>query len=229
MTIIKYTDLGLIDYKIAWEKQKELFADVLESKNNHDKSPLNYLIFCEHKHVYTLGKSGKPDNLLIDDKMLSEKAIDFYQTDRGGDITYHGPGQIVGYPIINLESMKLGVKEYVHLIEDSIILTLKNYDIEAERLDYATGVWIDTNNPLKVRKICAIGVKVSKFITMHGFAFNISTDLNFFSMINPCGFIDKGVTSLEKELGRKVELNDVKKVLLKNISEIFNAKIKLID
>ncbi|MFA6923355.1 MAG: lipoyl(octanoyl) transferase LipB [Bacteroidales bacterium] len=221
MSII-FKDLGLIDYKKAWALQEELFNKVLEAKLSKEKSEsVNYLLFCEHPHVYTLGKSGEKNNLLIDHIQLKAKNATFYKTNRGGDITYHGPGQIVGYPILNLENFKLGVKSYIFNLEEAIINTLKEYGIEASRLAGATGVWLDIDVKTRVRKICAIGVRVSRYVTMHGFAFNINTDLSYFNYINPCGFIDKGVTSMEKELNKKIDIEEVKNVLKEKIYKVF--------
>jgi lipoyl(octanoyl) transferase len=222
MNDIRYYDSGLFAYQQAWDFQEELFQKVLEAKNNESSEGLNYLIFCEHPHVYTLGKSGSENNLLIDHLQLMAKNAEFFKINRGGDITYHGPGQLVGYPIINLEQFKMGVKEYVHNIEEAIICTLKEFDISATRLTGATGVWLDVDTP-RVRKICAIGVRVSRSITMHGFAFNINTDLNYFNFINPCGFTDKAVTSLEKELGKKMNFEAVKDRVKHHFGIIFNA------
>jgi lipoyl(octanoyl) transferase len=231
MTIVKYKDLGLISYKDAWDFQEKIFDENLKIKaanrENHDNiiAPENHLFFCEHPHVYTLGKSGSEDNLLLNFIQLQAKNAEFFKTNRGGDITYHGPGQIVGYPIIDLEQFDLGIKDYIYKIEESIISFLKEFDIKAERLDGATGVWLDTDNA-KARKICAIGVKASRHITMHGFAFNINTDLDYFNYINPCGFTDKSVTSLEKELGIKQDFNEMKKLLKMKISKVFQFDYK---
>ncbi|MDA3780834.1 MAG: lipoyl(octanoyl) transferase LipB [Bacteroidales bacterium] len=182
------------------------------------------VLFCEHPHVYTLGKSGQQNNLLVNDEFLRKINAKYYKINRGGDITYHGPGQIVGYPIIDLEKFNLQVKQYIAKLEDSIIYTLKEYNIESGRISGSTGVWLDGESS-KARKICAIGVKASRFITMHGFAFNINTDLQYFNHINPCGFLDKGVTSLEKELGKKVDIEDVKDKLKVNMQKVFGMKI----
>ncbi len=225
MSNIFVKDLGLIGYQDAWDFQKAMHAEVMKNKlSSNEKEPANYLLFCEHPHVYTLGKSGSESNLLINSIQLMAKDASFVKTDRGGDITYHGPGQIVGYPILDLESLDIGVKEYVHRIEETIIQTLKEYSIKSERLEGATGVWLDTNTK-NVRKICAIGVKVSRAITMHGFAFNINTDLSYFNYINPCGFTDKSVTSLEKELGGKQDVEKVKTILKAKFAEVFGVKI----
>ena len=222
---IKFRDLVLIEYKKAWDFQEKLFKESLELKSQNKEIP-NYLLFCEHPNVYTIGKSGSENNLLLNNFELQKKGVSFFKTNRGGDITYHGPGQIVGYPIINLEAFSLGVKQYIFQLEEVIILTLKNYNINAERLEGATGVWIDTHNKLKARKICAIGVKASRWITMHGFAFNVNTDLSYYNYINPCGFTDKGVTSMEKELGKKVDFAEVKSLVKENFFKLFNQGLK---
>jgi lipoyl(octanoyl) transferase len=223
----KFQDWGLIEYGDAWDKQRKLWDEVKESKysNNDKKSKINYLIFCEHPHVYTLGKNGHDENLLIPENFLNKIGAKYFHIDRGGDITYHGPGQIVGYPIIDLEVFGLGVKSYIYSIEETIIKFLDKYGIKADRLEGATGVWLDPDTP-KARKICAIGVKVSRWITMHGFAFNINTDLNYFSYINPCGFQDKGVTSMAKELGRPLDFEEVKKELAAEFEKVFGHKLE---
>jgi lipoyl(octanoyl) transferase len=209
---IIFQDLGIIEYKEAWDYQEKLFAEKLKKKMSGE--PVNnHLLFCEHPHVYTLGKSGSENNLLVNNQMLKKLNVSFFKTNRGGDITYHGPGQIVGYPILDLENFGLGVKSYIELLEESIIHVLKEFEITGERLDGATGVWLDTKVPGRARKICAIGVKASRHITMHGFAFNVNTNLKFFEMINPCGFTDKAVTSLEKELGKKLKFQEVKEMV----------------
>lgn len=224
MTDIKYSDWGLIDYKDAWEKQEKIFDKKVSEKINNGKSRIEQdFIICEHPHVYTLGKNGERNNLLIDEEFLKKINATYYKTNRGGDITYHGFGQIVGYPILDIEELGLSLKNYIWTIEEMVILTMKEYNISCERLEGATGVWIDTNSP-KVRKICAIGVKASRYITMHGFALNVNTDLNYFNYINPCGFVDKGVTSMEKELGKKIEVEEVKKKLYSNFLKLVNKK-----
>ncbi len=212
----KFSDWGLVDYKIAWDKQQQIFDSVVEYKKNKQGNPPNELVFCEHPHVYTLGKNGNRSNLLIQDDFLKQIDATYYQTDRGGDITYHGPGQIVGYPILDLEEAGLSLREYIFNLEEGIIEVLAEYNIESTRLEGATGVWLDVNKS-NTRKICAIGVRASRYVTMHGFAFNINTDLNYFSYINPCGFVDKGVTSLSKELRRIVDINEVKLKLKKSL------------
>jgi lipoyl(octanoyl) transferase len=212
-TNIQYIDWKFIDYKEAWDKQKKLFAELIELKsdfvNPNKEGIVQRFILCEHPHVYTLGRNGQVNNMLINDEFMKRINALFYRIDRGGDITYHGPGQIVGYPILDLQQLHLSLKEYVNLIEEMIILTLKDYHIDASRMQGATGVWLDANTN-NARKICAIGIRASRYVTMHGFAFNINTDLSYFSYINPCGFIDKGVTSLSKELQRNLEMEEVK-------------------
>ena len=223
---VKFIDLGEIDYKEAWNYQEELFNEIVEGKkqsnNNDNSSQQNYLLFCEHPHVYTLGKSGEQNNLLISDEFLKKINATYYKINRGGDITYHGPGQIVGYPILDLEDFDLTVKKYIYSLEEAIINLLKEYNIYGSRLDGGTGVWLDVDNPSKARKICAIGVRASKFVTMHGFAFNVNTDLNYFNYINPCGFTDKGVTSMQKELGNELNINEIKNKLKGHIKKELN-------
>ncbi|MCD6112399.1 MAG: lipoyl(octanoyl) transferase LipB [Bacteroidales bacterium] len=229
---VKFEDLKSIDYKEAWDYQKKLFNEIAEVKIANMKKPAeqieetkNYLLFCEHPHVYTLGKHGSEKNLLVDAIQLQAKDATFYKIDRGGDITYHGPGQIVGYPIIDLNNFSLGIRDYIFNIEESIILTLKEYNINAERLKGATGVWLDTHDKSKTRKICAIGVKSSHWITMHGFAFNVNTNLDYFNYINPCGFVDKGVTSMQKEISKKIDFEEVKLKLKNNIARVFGMTL----
>ncbi len=214
-----YKDLGTIDYKEAWYYQEKLLSGIVSQKLSGmpPERRNNYVLFCEHPHVYTMGKSGKENNLLINDTLLGSINATYYKINRGGDITYHGPGQIVGYPVLDLDVLSIGVRSYIEKLENAIISTLDQYSIKADRLKGATGVWLDTKTPGKTRKICAIGVRVSRSVTMHGFAFNVNTDLNYFSYINPCGFIDKGVTSMQKELGKEVPVDDIKKVLLNNL------------
>lgn len=226
-----FRDLGIIDYKEAWDKQEQLFEEVVAAKLYNREYPeatktvVNHLLFCEHPHVFTLGKSGAPSNLLITDELLEKIDAKFYKINRGGDITYHGPGQIVGYPIFDLEALRLGIKEYIHLLEEALIATLADLGIAGHRLEGATGVWLDVDQPLKARKISAIGVRASRFVTMHGFAFNVNTNLDYFRHINPCGFIDKGVTSLEKELGAPQSMEAVKALLLKKLSAAFGLSL----
>lgn len=224
MISVDFEDLGTIDYKEAWDYQEELFQESLKKKGKAENVD-NHLLFCEHPHVYTLGKSGDQNNLLLNEKLLASKEATFYKINRGGDITYHGPGQIVGYPIIDIEQFNISVKEYIYKIEQVIINTLNNYNIFAERLEGATGVWLEIKSPAKTRKICAIGVKASRYITMHGFAFNVNTNLDYFSYINPCGFTDKSVTSMKKELGRELDIEEVKSNLLNEMQKEFKFRI----
>ena len=215
-----YEDLKTIDYGKAWEYQEQLFSKTINHKiNNLDTD--SRLLFCEHPHTITIGKHGKLENLLFDEQYLKDKNVSLFKIDRGGDITYHGPGQLVGYPIFDLESFRIGLRQYIHNLEEAIIRLLKSFNIESERLASAAGVWLDTTDPRRTRKIAAIGVRSSRFVTMHGFALNVNTDLSYFSLINPCGFVDKGVTSMEKELGRKVDMEEVKDKLRNIIEEIF--------
>lgn len=226
-----FQDLESADYKKTWEYQEKLFNNILEQKletpagKGSNSLRAGYLLFCEHPHVYTLGKSGAENNLLINQSFLKKINAGYYKIDRGGDITYHGPGQIVGYPIFDLESFEIGIRKYIYNLEEAIILTLSYYGLEASRVKSASGVWLDTATPEKSRKICAIGVRASRHVTMHGFAFNINTDLKYFNYINPCGFTDKGVTSIEKELGEKQDLNKVKEILKSNLSSVFRMEL----
>jgi len=216
MVKIQYIDWGVIDYKQAWNRQIALFNPLVELKSSfktEDYAEIEQrFIVCEHPHVYTLGKHGQTNNMLINNEFMEKINATYYHIDRGGDITYHGYGQIVGYPILDLEALGLSLKGYVHIIEEMVIQTLAEYGIYAARLQGATGVWLDAlgENP---RKIAAIGIRSSRYITMHGFAFNINTDLTYFSYINPCGFVDKGVTSLSKELQRPIDMEEVKRKL----------------
>lgn len=232
--IVDFEDLGLIDYKEAWDYQTQLFDAIIKTKienrkfeGKHTPKPtFNKLIFCEHPHVYTLGKSGSEKNLLINEKQMQEERISYYKINRGGDITYHGPGQIVGYPIFDLDHFFTDIHKYLRFLEEAVILTLNEYGIEAGRIDGLTGVWLDIDNEDKARKICALGVKCSRWVTMHGFAFNVNTDLNLFNNIVPCGIDDKAVTSMEKELGKKVDIKEVKNKLLVNLANIFDFDLK---
>ncbi|MFA6805975.1 MAG: lipoyl(octanoyl) transferase LipB [Bacteroidales bacterium] len=222
MTNLNYIDWGLIDYKEAWDKQELIFNKKVSTKiNNSSNSIKQDFIFCEHPHVYTLGQHGEKNNLLINDEFLKKINATYYKTNRGGDITYHGFGQIVGYPILDIEVLNLSLKNYIWTIEEMVILTMSGYGIICERMDGATGVWIDSKEK-NARKICAIGVKASRYITMHGFALNVNTDLSYFSHINPCGFMDKGVSSMEKEIGNKIDTEEVKQKLFKLFVELIN-------
>ncbi|MDR1745654.1 MAG: lipoyl(octanoyl) transferase LipB [Tannerella sp.] len=214
-----FQDLGRIEYTKALTIQTTAFEAILAAKARGEKCE-NKLFFCEHEPVITLGKNGLPSNLLISEKHLKDKGISFYPTNRGGDITYHGPGQITGYPVFDLETFGMGLRQYIETLEEIIIRLLDMYGIHGERLAGATGVWLDTQTA-RARKICAIGVRSSRFVTMHGFALNVSTDLRAFSLIHPCGFTDKGVTSLAMELNRAIDIEDVKIRLRKIFNEIF--------
>jgi lipoyl(octanoyl) transferase len=225
---VLYQDVGLKDYKETWDYQTEIFNKLVNNKKSSKEAAGNSikdlngtLIFVEHPHVYTLGKSGSENNLLLDYIQLRAKDASFYKIDRGGDITYHGPGQIVGYPIFDLEEMNIGLKEYIYRLEESIIRSVGELGLTAARLEGGTGVWFDPDINGKARKICAIGVRASRYVTMHGFAFNVNTDLSYFNNINPCGFTDKGVTSLEKELGCRQDAEIVKNIVKRNIQEVF--------
>lgn len=220
MNELEYVDWGLIPYAEAYEKQKALFETAIERKMAHEPVR-NTVIFCEHPHVITIGKHGLDANLLFPEADLKEEHVELFRVDRGGDITYHGPGQLVGYPILDLESLHLGLKEYIYRMEEAIIRLLAEYAIQGEHFAGATGVWIEPEYQGKARKICAIGVKSSRYVTMHGFALNVSTDLNYFNLINPCGFKDKGVTSMEKELDREIDMEEVKKISF----QLFSASI----
>lgn len=223
-----FEDLGLRDYKEIWDYQEYFFEKIVASKGSAGRSDKdsesdleNRLIFVEHPHVYTLGKSGSENNMLLDYIQLQARDASFHKIDRGGDITYHGPGQIVGYPIFDLEPFGLRLKEYIYKLEESVIGTLKQYNILGDRLEGATGVWLDKDIEGRARKICAIGVRASRYVTMHGFAFNVNTNLEYFNYINPCGFTDKGVTSLQKELGTTPDIDEVKSRLKNSLQDVF--------
>ena len=227
-----FRDLGLIDYQEAWDYQERIFAETvaLKIKNRNlppaDQSPTpNYLLFLEHPHVYTLGKSGKQENLLLDESQLDANEAKFYKINRGGDITYHGPGQLVGYPILDLDNFFTDIHRYLRLLEESVILTLAEYGILAGRIDGLTGVWLDHIEQKNPRKICALGVKSSRWITMHGFAFNINANLSYFGHIIPCGIDDKAVTSLQQELGREIPMLEVKDKMKRHISSLFEMEL----
>ncbi|MBL0741613.1 lipoyl(octanoyl) transferase LipB [Chryseolinea lacunae] len=226
------TDLGLIDYKEAWDYQSSLFEKILAIKaGNRDlpehlhKATDNFLLFCQHPHVYTLGKSGKENNFLLKEDELKNLDASYYHINRGGDITYHGPGQIVGYPVIDLENFFTDIHQYMRFLEEAVILTLKEYDVEAGRIPGLTGVWIDYTQDHKARKICALGVKTSRWVAMHGFALNVNPDLSYFNHIIPCGITDKAVTSLQQELGRPVDVIEVQGMLQKHIARLFEMEI----
>tara|TARA_R110002126_G_scaffold122273_2_gene263941 strand:+ start:799 stop:1515 length:717 start_codon:yes stop_codon:yes gene_type:complete len=227
---VQLQDLGLKDYKETWDFQEKLFKEIidLKIKNRREERAVdtpNYLIFVEHPHVYTLGKSGDISNLLVDEKALEEKDASFYKINRGGDITYHGPGQIVGYPILDLDNFFTDIHKYLRFLEEMVILTLADYGLKAERSKGETGVWLDVGTPF-ARKICAMGVRASRWVTMHGFALNVNADLGYFDLMIPCGIKGKAVTSLNVELGKKeVDMNKVKERLLSHFSSLFEAEI----
>ena len=225
---VNVRDLGLIDYKEAWDYQENLFKKAIDLKianrnGETEEIPENHLLFCQHPHVFTLGKSGNQENLLLNHEQLDEHEAAFYKINRGGDITYHGPGQLVVYPIFDLEQFFTDIHKYMRFLEEAVIFTLKDYGIESGRVEGLTGVWIDGDTK-QARKICAMGVKSSRWVTMHGIGFNINTDLNFFSHIIPCGIDDKAVTSMEKELGEKIAMEEVKSQLRKQMELIFGFK-----
>jgi lipoyl(octanoyl) transferase len=220
---IQFQNWGLIEYNQAWKKQEEIFNQQIALKSN-ELHTANHLILCQHPHVYTMGKSGDDQNLLLNYIQLQAKNASFVKTNRGGDITYHGPGQIVGYPIFDLSNFNLGLKQYIWLLEEAIIRTLAYYKIASQRLEGATGVWLDVGKP-QCRKICAIGVRSSKYITMHGFALNVNTQLEYFQYINPCGFVDKGVSSMAKELNQIIDIQDVECRLQDAILRLFRVHI----
>ncbi len=222
MNQLIFEDLKLIRYKNAWDYQINLFDSMLTNKNAEIKNNSHYLLFCEHPHVFTIGKHGNQSNLLVNSEKLESEGIEFFHIDRGGDITYHGPGQLVVYPIFDLDEFGINTREYVYRLEESVIQTLNYFSIYAERLPGAAGIWLDPQINGKSRKICAIGVKSSRRITMHGLALNVTTDLSYFNYLNPCGFIDKGVSSIQAELGKPVDLEIIKSILKENLLAQFN-------
>lgn len=226
----QFIDLGLIDYQQAWDYQTDLFNKTLDIKKQNRDLPIdqqqvtpNYLIFCEHPHVFTLGKSGEEKNLLVPKEGLAEISASYYHINRGGDITYHGPGQIVVYPIFDLENFFTDIHQYMRLLEESVIQTLKEFGIESGRIKGLTGVWLGEGE--QARKICALGVKSSRWVTMHGLAFNVNTNLTYFDYIVPCGIDDKAVTSVAKELGGQVHMRSVKDQLLKKLESLFELQL----
>ena len=234
-----FEDLGIMNYKDAWDYQEELLKKNLEIKSEARKaeslqpsalslpqpSTINYLLFCEHPSVYTLGKSGHIENVLLTEQEMDEKEVQFFRTNRGGDITFHGLQQLVGYPILDLEKFKIGVSKYLYDLEEVIMLTIAEYGIKGDRSEGETGVWIDPGRPGLERKICAMGIRCSRWITMHGFALNVNTDLSYFNNIIPCGIANKKVTSIEKELGHKVDLEEVKEKAKMNFEKVFGATL----
>lgn len=224
--VVYFESLGQVDYKEAWDYQEKLFNETIQKKialRNGEEvgSTQNYLLFCEHPHVYTLGKSGHLDHLLLSEEKLEENEATFYKINRGGDITYHGPGQLVAYPIFDLDLFFPDIHKYMRFLEEAVILTLKEFGIEGSRLDGMTGVWLEPDTA-RARKICAMGVKSSRWVTMHGIGFNVNTDLTYFSHIVPCGIQDKAVTSMKQELGKEVEMEQVQQVLKEKLSTVFS-------
>jgi lipoyl(octanoyl) transferase len=229
---VEFRDLGNMDYQEAWTYQENLFADIVAQKIQNRNLPEaeqaitpNYLLFVEHPHVYTLGKSGKPEHLLLDEEGLASNQATYYKINRGGDITYHGPGQLVGYPILDLDQFFTDIHRYLRYLEEAIILTLAEYDVPAGRIEGLTGVWLDHDTLKNPRKICALGVKSSRWVTMHGFAFNLNVDLSYFGHIVPCGIDDKAVTSLHLELGRQVDVQEVKEKVKKHLAALFEMNL----
>jgi lipoyl(octanoyl) transferase len=230
---VHFINWGLIDYQEAWDKQENLFKEKVDLKfanrqlpeESEKTVPQNHLIFCEHPHVYTLGKSGSVDHLLVNETQLKELGATYYPINRGGDITYHGPGQIVGYPIIDLEQFFTDIHLYLRTLEEAVILTIAEYGIKGERYEGYTGVWLDAGDETKARKICAMGVRCSRWVTMHGFAFNVNTQLDYFNHIIPCGIDDKQVTSMEKELGGKLDMDEVAGKLRGHIAHLFQMQL----
>lgn len=229
-TKIKFKDLGIMDYSTAWEYQENLMKNTIEIKMKNRKSPVeqmmetpNYFLFVEHPHVYTLGKSGDENNMLISTETLEKINASYVKTNRGGDITYHGYGQIVGYPVLDLENFFTDIHRYMRNLEEVIILTMADYGLKGERSQGETGVWLDVGKPF-ARKICAMGVKASRWVTIHGFAFNVNTDMRYFEHIIPCGIKGKQVTSLERELGQKLNIEEVKNKIKRHFSEVFKCE-----
>jgi len=231
MPLVEFKDLGLIDYKKAWDFQEELFQSIIEKKiRNRELSEenqiftKNHLLFCEHPHVYTLGKNGSENNLLISGEELNRHDASYYKINRGGDITYHGPGQLVGYPILNLDYFFTDIHKYLRYLEEAVILTLAEYGIKAGRFPGYTGVWLEAESSTRARKICAMGVRCSRWVTMHGFAFNVNANLNYFNHIVPCGIKEKDVTSIQKELNMEIDIQETKSILKKHLAELFNMQ-----
>jgi lipoyl(octanoyl) transferase len=229
---VRFSDLGELDYKVCWDYQEKLFDSIVKKKlANRDLAEEersvtdNHLLFVEHPHVYTLGKSGKDSHLLVSEDQLKSRAASFYRINRGGDITYHGPGQLVVYPILDLDNFFTDIHKYLRLLEECVIRILAEHGISAGRRSGETGVWLDPDHPAKARKICAMGVRCSRWVTMHGLAFNVNTDLDYFGNIIPCGIADKAVTSLHRELGRHVDMPDIKRSFLAHFSELFGAAL----
>jgi lipoyl(octanoyl) transferase len=226
--LVHFKDLGIIDYKEAWDLQEKLFAETIALKierrnGTSQEETQNVLLFCEHPHVYTLGKSGSEEHLLLDETALKQEEAVFYKINRGGDITYHGPGQLVAYPIFDLDHFFTDIHKYMRFLEEAVISTLAHYGIQGDRYPGYTGVWIDPDGP-NARKICAMGVKSSRWVTMHGIGFNVNSNLSYFSHIVPCGIEDKAVTSMERELGKPVNMDEVKKILMQELALQFDFR-----
>lgn len=236
MQQVYYHDLGSVDYKVCWDLQESILNETVRQKVENRTLPekqhypsRHFLLFCQHPHVFTLGKSGEQHHLLADENVLKARNATYYKINRGGDITYHGPGQIVGYPIFDLDFFFNDIHKYLRFLEEAIIMTCADYGLKTGRIPGLTGVWLDENDPIKARKICAFGVRCSRWVTMHGFAFNVNTDLSYFNMIVPCGITDKGVTSLQQELGYELNFEEVKLKLLLHLQTIFNFGIITAD
>lgn len=232
MRKVHFQDLGLLPYSEAWALQKRLFQETIDRKVANRKLPegehvltQDHLIFCEHPHVYTLGKSGNQGHLLLNEEGLRDKGVEFFPIDRGGDITYHGPGQIVGYPIFDMDHHFTDIHRFLRTLEEAVIGTLEVYAIKAGRIEGLTGVWLDWKDPVKARKICALGIRASRWVTMHGFAFNVNTDLSYYDNIVPCGITDKGVTCMAKELGGLLDMNEVKTRLKLELADLFDVEL----
>jgi lipoyl(octanoyl) transferase len=225
MQKVTLIDLGLKDYKETWVYQEELFQSIIDVKIDNRRNDLknatsNYFLFVEHPHVYTLGKSGDMSNLLLNEEQLKAKGATFYKINRGGDITYHGPGQLVGYPILDLDNFFTDIHKYLRFLEEVIIKTLAEYGIKSERSEGETGVWLDVGTPF-ARKICALGVRTSRWVTMHGFALNVNTDMRYYNYINPCGFASSAVTSIQQELGKEISMDEVKKLVMEKFNRLY--------
>lgn len=233
MNTVQFQNLGLIDYKEAWDFQESVFTTITDRKIANRDLPVeqqvptqSHLLFCEHPHVFTLGKSGDEHHLLANDAQLKEINATYYKINRGGDITYHGPGQLVGYPILDLDNFFTDIHRYLRVLEELIILTLAEYGLKGDRYPGYTGVWLDPADPVKARKICAMGVRASRWVTMHGWALNVNSDLDYFGKIVPCGITDKAVTSIEKELGRKVDMKEVEEKVKKHFAAQFDCVLE---
>jgi lipoyl(octanoyl) transferase len=230
---VHFRDLGVVEYKEAWDTQEELFKGIIDQKmvnrelaQEQQQPTENFLLFCEHPHVYTLGKHGSEENLLAGMLELQAKSASFFRINRGGDITYHGPGQIVGYPILDLDNFFADIHRYVEYLEEAIIRTIAEYGLKGGRLKGASGVWLDPDSPARARKICAIGIRTSRWVTMHGFAFNVNSDLSYFELINPCGFTDKKATSMQAELGREFPMDEVKEKVKRHLVTLFEMELQ---